>query len=192
MSQITNPSKGSPKAQLESLVGEFFDPIGALGTFDLAHHLPAPFDELLDHEGHMTVTVEAFHRSLVDVVVHRTRIDEAAGDDDRPRAYLREITLTSRASKKVVQYGIVRLDPSALAMDVWQEIASQSTPLGRVLIDHSVMRDVKLCQLWKVTAGPRLANCLTLDEGEVTYGRTAMIYCDEKPAIELLEIVRSP
>jgi len=103
--------------------------------------------------------------------------------------YSREITLVTAHSKRIVQYGIVRLDTRMLEVGVWKQIESQSTPLGRVLIEHNVLREVQMCALWKVNAGPSLASLMELETGDQVYGRTALIYCDRAPVIELLEIV---
>lgn len=143
--------------------------------------MPSPYDGLLDHDSHMTVTVESFHGDSVDVVVHRMGQHE--------NWYSREITLATHRSKRIVQYGIVRLDTTALADEVWRRIESQTTPLGRVLIEHEVLRTVQLCGLWSIQAGPSLSRLLDCTEGETVYGRTALIHCDSMPAIELLEIV---
>ena len=86
-------------------------------------------------------------------------------------------------------YGIVRLNIDALDPVVWERIESQTVPLGRVLIEHNVLREVQLCELWEITAGPSLAKCAHVEQGQVVYGRTALIYCDGEHAIELLEIV---
>jgi hypothetical protein len=76
-----------------------------------------------------------------------------------------------------------------LDVGVWKQIESQSTPLGRVLIENNVLREVQMCALWRVSAGASLANLMQVETGEQVYGRTALIYCDRAPAIELLEIV---
>lgn len=187
-----------------SLVDVFYAESNKLGQFVSVDSAPAPFDELLDHNAHMTVTVERYHRQPVDVAVHRTRhidhqdvshasegltLEQLQAVDTRH--YVREITLAGQQSKRVVQYGIVRLNVGALEPAVWREIEQQQTPLGRVLIEHDVLRDVSLCQLWRVTAGRALATLLNIEVGETVFGRTAMIRCDGNPAIELLEIVVS-
>ena len=130
---------------------------------------------------HMTVKVESHFGQKVDVHVHRCK---RQGD-----WYSREITLVTQQSQRIVQYGIVRLDTTKLDAKVWQKIESQSVPLGRVLIEHDVLREVQMCELWKVTAGPSLAGMMHLQVHDELYGRTALIYCDGAPAIELLEIV---
>lgn len=186
----------------------FYPDPSELGDFQAcvdARRVPQPHRRLLDHEEHMTVTVEAFHHSPVDVKVARTLYshDDAttedavssertgAGNDSGPGGnwYAREITLLRQADGRPVQYGIVRLNIDLLDPIVWQEIESQGTPLGRVLIRHHVLREVALCGLWRVEAGEPLARLLEMPVGGVTYGRTARIFCDYLPAIELLEIV---
>lgn len=175
-------SPGTPDVKIEQLLDTFYDSaFSQLGHFQPIAKVPPPLDRLLDHNEHMTVTVEAFHRQRVDVVVHRC--------ERRDNWYAREITLVGQRSGQVVQYGIVRLDTRALGEPVWRRIESQEVPLGRVLIEHNVLRQVQLCQLWRVTAGESLASLLEIEPGDVVYGRTARIYCDGEPAIELLEIV---
>lgn len=183
----------SVEVDLESLLDEFYGGLSSqaaedehgghlqLGTFERVDEVPSPFDGLLDHNHHMTVTVEGFYDEPVSVSVHRHHQHESL--------YSREITLVTEQSKKIVQYGIVRLNISALADPVWQRIESGEVPLGRVLIENNVLRDVKLQQLWEIKAGPCLAEKMHSVIGETFYGRTAMIYCDGIPAIELLEIV---
>ena len=121
----------------------------------------------------------------MDVVVHRCHQTRDADGE----WYVREITLKTHSTGKAVQYGIVRLHVTALDPEVWRRIESQETPLGRVLIEHNVLREVQLCELWKIQAGPALAKLLDTEVGDVVYGRTALIYCDGEPAIELLEVV---
>lgn len=177
-------SSGDSQVELDELLDEFYaDPIGhhQLAEFELVESVPPPNDRLLDHHAHMTVTVESHYGEKVDVNVHRCKRED--------NWYSREITLVTQQSRKVVQYGIVRLDITQLEPVVWQQIESQSIPLGRVLIEHNVLRVVQKCHLWKVLAGPSLASILHLQIGDELYGRTALIFCDGAPAIELLEIV---
>jgi chorismate-pyruvate lyase len=183
----------STEVDLVSLLDEFYGDIAGdftsdgqlghsqLGTFTRVDQVPAPYDKLLDHDQHMTVTVEAFHKEPVNVSVHR--------HNQHDNYYSREITLVTRQSKRIVQYGIVRLSMSAFDEPVWQKIESQQIPLGRVLIENNVMRHVQLQQLWEIKAGPCLAEKMHAVIGQTFYGRTALIYCDGNPTIELLEIV---
>ncbi|XZE51968.1 hypothetical protein SH139x_003638 [Planctomycetaceae bacterium SH139] len=178
-----------PAVDLMDLVELFYPQDNTLGDFracESAEQIPQPQRDLLNHEAHMTVTVEAFHGCPVDVRVARTRFVQATGKDDW---YAREITLHRQLDQSPVQYGIVRLNVSLLAPPVWEEIRARQIPLGRVLIKHQVLREVELCGLWEVSAGPDLARLLEIPVGQITYGRTARIFCDYLPAIELLEIV---
>jgi len=173
----------SAKVELDSLLGIFFEDPSSLAGFTevTADQIPEPFQALLNHDAHMTVTVEKYHSSQVDVQVLQT---EKAG-----ATYAREILLSRQTDQQVVQYGIVRLNFEHLGKHVQQEIESQQVPLGRVLIDHDVMRQVKLLSLYEVKPGPALVEALRIEAAATCFGRTAMIFCDDQPAIELLEIV---
>jgi chorismate-pyruvate lyase len=178
------PAFEPPAPSLRELVRLFYERPEQLGTFEqiaAAADVPQPYRRLLAHNEHMTVTVEAFHGSKVDVRVLATKRD---GD-----FYSRKIVLTLQSNGKVVQFGIPRLNFALLDADVRREIESQTKPLGRVLIDHNVLREVQLVSLWKVTPGPDLCRLFELPHPQTTYGRTALIYCNGEPAIELLEIV---
>ncbi|MCO6459173.1 MAG: hypothetical protein J5I93_28015 [Pirellulaceae bacterium] len=168
---------------LQTLVSLFYDDPRRLASFDevKADALPPAYQQLLDHHDHMTVTVEAFHSSAVDVEVLERRVAEGH--------YSRKIILRRQSDGRVVQFGIVRLNLEQLQPDVRREIESERTPLGRVLIEHDVMREVQLVALWRVGASRELARWLELPQPSVTYGRTALIYCHGEPAVELLEIV---
>ena len=177
-------SRDDSRVKIEQLLDQFYGrPPGyqQLGDFESVAEVPPPYDALLNHHKHMTVTVESHYGEPVDVVVHQT------GRTDN--WYSREITLVTTQSRRIVQYGIVRLNIDALETEVWRQIESQQTPLGRVLIQHNVLREVELCELWRINAGPCLAALLRQSIGETVYGRTALIHCDGEPAIELLEIV---
>ena len=168
---------------LEMLVGLFYERPEALGRFEEvdSRELPRDYRMLLAHDGHMTVTVERFHNGPVDVRVLETKL---SGDH-----YARKILLARHSDGVVVQFGIMRLDFSAVSPEVRREVESQTKPLGRILIEHKVLRQVHTKKLWKVTPGDDLRRLFDIPPGQVTYGRTAAIHCNGEPAIELLEIV---
>jgi chorismate-pyruvate lyase len=173
----------SDLANLQRLVSLFHNDPNILGSIELcgASEVPQPFAELLVHEHHMTVTVEAFHSSLVDVEVVQFRNEGST--------YAREILLRRQSDSRVVQYGIVELDRAKLSDEVRQRIESRETPLGRVLIEHDVLRQVELVALWKITASAYLAEALEVAAPTIVYGRSAVIHVSNEPAIRLLEIV---
>src|SRR5262245_27513781 len=128
-----------------TLTGMFYPtPSGApssdLGQFTRveANDVPAGYRGLLAHDGHMTVTMELCHLSKVDVEV----LDRRTADDGKH--YSRKILLriqTSDPTKKgrVVQFGIARMNLDCFPPDVREEVLSEKTPLGRVLINHGLM-----------------------------------------------------
>lgn len=174
---------GSAKVELDALIKLFFEDPAPLGRFSQteATAIPEPQRSLLAHDFHMTVTVEKFHSSSVDVKVLAARTDD--------RLYSRKILLTRQSDDRVVQYGIVRLNFDVLEDEVVNEIEAEQIPLGRILINHNVLRRVKLLSLYEIECGPVLAEAFQHNEKDKVYGRTALIYLNESPAIELLEIV---
>jgi chorismate-pyruvate lyase len=168
---------------LDHLAGLFYAQLAELGTFEevLAEAVPQPYRRLLAHHEHMTVSVEQYHGCKVDVQVLASQQN---GD-----YYSRKIVLHRQSDGRVVLFGIPRLNLRLVDDEVRQEILSQRTPLGRVLIEHDVLREVQLASLYRVTPGPDLVRLMDLNPTRTTYGRTAFIYCDGYPAVELLEIV---
>jgi hypothetical protein len=172
----------NPLDELRSLTDLFPDPEPLMLRAD---HIPSsvtpePYKTLLVHEHHMTVTMETYHRSPVEVRVLARRRD---GD-----AYARKILLLKQGTQTVVQFGIVRFNLSYVTEPVRREILSEQTPLGRILINHNVLRHIDVGAILEITAGPGLARLLKMPEGAVTYGRLATIFCNRQPAVDLLEI----
>ena len=183
-------------AELDSLTAMFPEPLGDPGgaargpLLAGAEHVPPsavpqPYRDLLDHEAHMTVTMERFHGGPVAVRVLDEKWD--AGK------YCRKITLVREPgrpgeSEKTVQFGLVRFDLSHLDPEPREEILGGETPLGRVLINYDVLREVDLGALLKLTAGPGLARHLGMPEGGTAWGRLATIFTNGKPALDLLEV----
>ena len=56
------------------------------------------------------------------------------------------------------------------------------------LIEHNVLRHIDLGAILRITAGPSLARYLQMSPGQTTYGRLATIFCNHRPAVDLLEI----
>ena len=153
--------------------------------FERVVHIPAsttpePYKTLLVHEHHMTVTMESYHGCSVDVRILDRKLE---GDD-----YCRKILLLKSGTDTVVQYGIVRLHLQFVSPAVRDEILAGDIPLGRVLIKHDVLRQIDLGAILKISPGPELIKHFRCQPGEITYGRLATIFCDQKPAIDLLEV----
>lgn len=182
-SYLTVTHSPSHFPDLQTLLALFYDESSLLGSFQEveAEQLSTSARQLLAHNAHMTVTVEDFHRSPVDVeVLERFHSGEHYG---------RKILLRKQTDGRVVQFGIVRLNRRFLDEAVLAEIESETIPLGRVLINHNVLREVQLVALWQIVPGPDLQTYLDLSDDTPIFGRTALIYCNGEPGVELLEIV---
>lgn len=170
---------------LEELIGLFYGDVKEVGSFKQipAGILPGYARTLLSHNEHMTVTVEEFQGCPIDVEVL-----EVIEQDTH---YSRKILLRRQSDGRVVLFGIVRLDFRHVTDDVRREIESRQIPLGKILIEHNVLRQLQLVGLWKIEPGDDLRRHLSMDPQSPlsVYGRTALIYCDGEPAVELLEIV---
>lgn len=145
-------------------------------------HVPEPFRSLLDHASHMTVAMERHHGGPVDLRV----VQVASGAADG-RGYAREILLV-RGDGMVVQYGIVRLDLSVIDAATAAAIRAAEVPLGRLLIEAGLLREVHDVSLLEVAPGPGLCRLLGCGECPRTFGRVADISLSGRPAIELLEV----
>lgn len=174
-----------PAPDLDTLLHLFYQDTAEFGVIEAisAAEMPTVARKLLDHEHHMTVTVEDHHHCEVDVQVLETLFTG--------QAYSRKILLSKQTDRAVVQFGIVRLNFEFLATHIQQEILAENTPLGRILINHNVLRRVELSQLWEIQVGQDLAELFCVSPNTIVYGRTAWIYCNGEPAIELLEVVTS-
>jgi chorismate-pyruvate lyase len=172
----------SPPLTLDELYAHFPDRSDHPATETVpAEAVPEPYKGLLVHAHHMTVTVERFHGDAVDVKV----LDARHAED----FYARKILLALQGSGEVVQFGIAQVDLSFLAPPVREEIISQRTPLGRVLIKHNVLRTVRPVEFFRATPGPTMCRWFGLDRPVPTYGRLGVIYTDHKPAIRVAEIL---
>ncbi len=146
-----------------------------------ADAVPQPYHQLLVHTHHMTVTVEAYYGQPVNVRVLMARLEGSI--------YCRKILLSLRDSGQVVQFGIVRIDLDCCSAAVREAIIAGQTPLGRILIENDVLRRIEPTSFLKVRIGRSMADWFSVPEGAESYGRIGVIYCDGRPAIEVLEIL---
>ncbi|HEX3148561.1 MAG TPA: hypothetical protein VHR66_10785 [Gemmataceae bacterium] len=150
-------------------------------SFISSADMPQPYRGLLAHTHHMTVTVEAHYGGAVDVGVLEVG---RTGDD-----YHRRIVLKLHGSDRIVQYGLVRINLALLDAEVRDAIVAQSAPLGRILIEHNVLRRVEPTSFLRVTPGPTLCRHMALMRPSILYGRTGVIFCNDQPAIAVLEVL---
>lgn len=174
----------NPLDELNRLTNMFPEstPLMAKVEHTPARATPEPYREMLAHDHHMTVTMEGYHKSPVDVVV----LDQASDGN----LYCRKILLVKQGTDFPVQFGLVRFNFEYVTEAVKSEILSGEIPLGRVLINHNVLRHVDLGAILRITAGAGLAGFLKMEEEQITYGRLATIFCNNQPAVDLLEVSR--
>lgn len=171
------------RTELEALTQLFPDGEGLIESVESLTHeaMPEPYHSLLCHEHHMTVTMERYHHCPVDVHV--------AFEEYADPLYCREITLTRSGTDQIVQFGLVRFDFSYVTPAVKADILSKQLPLGRVLIQHNVLRSIDLKWVLRIEPGPAMRRHLQFDQPGPVYGRMATIFCNGQPAVELLEVV---
>ena len=188
----SEPDSRDPVVRATSLVHLFCSPadFGVLRSVT-PDQVPEPARTLLDHRSHMTVAMERFYGGDV-----RLRVVARANDPASPAArddwYAREILLET-ADGTIVQHGIVRIDLTHLDAATAAAIRAARRPLGRILIEAGMLREVHGVRLLHVVPGPHLREVLGGgDVGaaavEPLYGRVATIELDGRPAVELLEI----
>lgn len=182
-------------ARASRLIGLFclrpgdFGELRAVGPSDM----PAAYRDLLDHESHMTVAMERLQGAPVGLQVVASAGEPATTAGGRGW-YAREILLLS--VDRVVQYGIVRIDLDQVDAATAATILAAKIPLGRILIEANLLRNVHDVQLLEVEPGPKLRTLFgntathTADVGR-TFGRVAEISLIGRPAVELLEIAAS-
>lgn len=142
--------------------------------------VPPPYDQLLVHREHMTTTLGGFFGQAVKLGVLRQRTDD--------RIYAREITLTLPSDGRVVEYGIARIHLDAVPPSARDEILTQQTPLGDILIARNMLRTITPRWFLRLNPTDTLERILGA-EVRAAYGRIGVIELSGRTAIELLEIV---
>jgi chorismate-pyruvate lyase len=104
-----------------------------------------------------------------------------------PPWYGRELMLVRGSDDQVVMAGMVRINLDQCNEAVRAEILKADTPLGHILIKHQVMRRISPTAYLRIDPEAPLAVHFKIDQP--TFGRLAIIFCDNQPAIELLEII---
>lgn len=144
--------------------------------------IPAPHRQLLAHAGHMTAALERFHGGVLSVRPYRIHRE---GD-----IYGRRIDLFSTDVDGPVMTGIMIFNLALVAPVVREEIVAAQSPLGEILIRRRILRRVNPEAFLEFDARDPLVARFGRDGTTPAYGRLATIDCDQRPAVDLLEIVR--
>ena len=144
--------------------------------------VPQPYRDLLVHNQHMTVTLERFHDRPVELRVLARHLEHDV--------YARMILLALEGTDEIVEFGIFRMDVTCCSKEVQDQIIAGKTPLGRILIEHDVLRRIDPTALLKIWPNDAANKWFGISEKQPIYGRLASIFCNNLLAIELLEVVR--
>jgi hypothetical protein len=145
-----------------------------------AGQLPPGAHKLLVHLDHMTSVLESHYGRAValNVLQH----------DQNATHYARKISLTLADSPQMIEFGIVRIDLSYVSDAVREEIVARRRPLGEILIRHNVLRRISPRWYFRFPSQTPVAQAFGDPSGDA-FGRVGTIYCNEEPAIDLLEVV---
>lgn len=143
--------------------------------------VPDAYRFLLDHEHHMTVTMESHYDEPV-----RVRV---LSEISQNGCYSRILNLIGEKTGKIILFGLMRVRMEFLPSQVQSEILARKEPLGRILIRNEIMRKIELVKLLKIDAFPSREHWFHSKDQKSYYGRVALIHCQGQPAIELFEVV---
>jgi chorismate-pyruvate lyase len=147
-----------------------------------APSIPEPYRPLLAHSGHMTEALERHHGGALSVRPYRIRRE---GD-----IYGRRIDLFAAGVDGPVMTGIMIFNLALVAAKVRDEIVGAQSPLGEILIRHRILRRVAPDAFLEFDRADPLVARFGSSVSRPAYGRLATIDCDQRPAVDLLEIVR--
>lgn len=170
-----------PSKELRLMLAFFGEAVLPLCQEVLPQHIPEPYLGLLVHSKHMTVTLEEYHHSRVAVKPYEVR--------QQGNLYGRKLDLITESTGKMVMTGIMLFNFSFCTEAVRDLILEQKIPLGRILIENNILREISTESFLKIDARDPLVSRFGLTDPRPAYGRLATIFCDEKPAVDLLEIV---
>ena len=172
--------------------------------------VPEPFRQLLDHRSHMTVAMERIHGQPVSLEIVAVADQPDLAVAAAPFSYAREILLRCPVVNRslfsagplqrpevgtVVQYGVVGIALERLPPPVAVEIRRGERPLGRILIEAGLHREVREVRLLELEPGPHLTRLFGGSAERPlppTYGRVATIDVTGRPVLQLLEVVGVP
>ena len=143
--------------------------------------LPARPRALLAHNGHMTEVLTQHHGASLSVRPYRIHRE---GD-----LYGRRLDLFASGDPQPVMTGVMIFNLALVAAAVRDEIVAAQSPLGEILIRHRILRRVAADAFLRFDADDPLAQRFGIAD-QPAYGRLATIDCDQRPAVDLLEIVR--
>jgi len=168
---------------LTDLCAPFFDDLSWVDRTVVVEpgQLPPTAQLLLAHGGHMTATLRMQYQGMIALHV--------VADCAQQKFYSRRILLAVEDPRRVVEMGVVRLNPDLLPEGARQAILEKRSPLGDILAAYGVMTKVEPKWFVRFPSGSPVVECFERGPAVEAFGRIATIHCNGDEAIELLEVV---
>ena len=173
---------GEALAFLQSL-GDGLEPPESWASAQVidATAIPDPQCRLLVHDRHMTATLNNHYGQHAALRVLEVRRENGV--------YRRKILLTIDGGAKVVEYGLMRLNLVELPEPARHDVLSETLPLGEILARYDLLTRVDSRHYLRFPETSPIVDYFDQKQRVEAYGRLAMIYCNGRPAVELLEVV---
>ncbi|MGA2496320.1 MAG: hypothetical protein ABSH20_01180 [Tepidisphaeraceae bacterium] len=176
-----NPA--TARESLDELCGEFpgYHASGDAFREAAGEEMPEPYHKLLVHKRHMTLALSE-HFGVAPNLYVMSELHDG-------NWYSRKIFLTAGNKSDSIELGVVRMDLSCLRENVAEQILRKGQPLGAILTEHHVLRRIEPRHYLFFPKGSAVLRWFGHGNAGPFYGRLGTIHCNEKPAIEVLEIV---
>jgi len=165
------------KHLFESFSTEHLPPVKVMA----GNTMPEPFRSLLDHEHHMTVTMEKHFAESVRVKV----LSESIQGNN----YSRILNLVGEKTGRIILFGAMRIRLDFLPKPAQQEILARKEPLGRILIRHEILRKLELVALLEINPFQDRSSWFDRSDTCNYFGRLAKIHVENQVAVEVFEVV---
>ncbi|MEM8930255.1 MAG: hypothetical protein AAGE94_03725 [Acidobacteriota bacterium] len=180
-----SPPLGNLDVLLLDPLSEFFD-VDGLQVIERESlddsPLPEPQRGLLVHDRDMTSTLEAFHSESIGLDVLGRRL--------HGESLLRHVLLHGTTSRRVVEYGAIRIQLANFPHDARQAVLDGRMPLGSILSVYRIPYESRPRRFFSIHPDERLCNLLGLDGCEELHGRRNLLATpDGRTLAEVVEIL---
>ncbi len=135
---------------------------------------------ILDHDRHMTTVQQERFPDGISLDVLHANIDGGL--------YTREVMLRRKSDGIPVLYAVLDVSCDLLPAPLVDQLKAAEQPFGQILIDSGIERRIEVQRFVTAATLPAFAG-LTGDDRETVVGREIIIYCDDQPAINVLELL---
>jgi len=145
--------------------------------------VPAPYRDLLVHNGDMTSRLEGFHASPMKLRVLNL--------ERTPEAYRREVLLCARETGIPVEYGAIEINLSAFDESLRSEILEGRLPLGGLLNRFKFKYRSEPRAYLRILPDLTLCRLFVLDVAAAFFGRSNMLLGEDGTVLaKIVEVLR--